>query len=118
MLVHYFGIAIESINIVQLFFDCIRLPEIIDFVTSTGWHLVVAIVLSNGLFNFFKGSISILGRSCLVAYKLLGMGVACYGIYYTRKNLYKCIFDKNQGLVDIDHLLFVTLSAIQHAWRK
>ena len=53
----HFGINIVSINIVQTFLDSTCVVEITDLVKSPVWLIVVAIILSDSIFDLYLSSI-------------------------------------------------------------
>ena len=57
IMVRHLGIHSKPIDIIQVFLDSSCLPEITNLVQSPVWHVVVTIVLSNGIFNFYQGTI-------------------------------------------------------------
>ena len=60
VVVKHLDIGIESIDIVKVFLNSTHLPEITNLVERPVWLVVVAIVLSNCVFNLFPAGTPVL----------------------------------------------------------
>ena len=53
-----------------------------------------------------------LRESRILVYKVDVIGINCGRVYKSRQNRRKCVFDKNEAILDLEHLLGLALSTI------
>ena len=84
VMVCHHGMDIESINIIQVLFNCTCLLEMTNVVKSPLRLIMVAIVFSNGMLNLFPSIKPMLVKDlpfqCICSYRLADIGHSFYHV--------------------------------------